>query len=201
MRIKLEPNRDIATSSFDIANARFSIFGAGIKGTKPYMQGTLADVYQWMNSPRLADLTQQLRGLADKDAQRAFKAKALPFATFSGQFAYRNAHELIQHSGLQCFDFDGLSAPGEVQQVRDALAGDEYFTTELMFTSPSGNGVKWVTHVDLARGTHEMWYAAIREYLRRTYGLEADPAPANVASACFLCSDSNLVINSEITLR
>lgn len=186
---------------FDVLNAKFSLFSAGINtqgGQKPYMQGTLKDVYTWMNSQKMVDLTHELRSIKDEKEQKAFKAERLPFVTFSGQFSYRNAKGLIQHSGLLCFDIDHLANEDEVWHIRKLLQEDVYFDTDFMFTSPRGTGVKWVTHIDLARGTHEQWYAAIREYLRRTYGIEADPLPANVASACFLCFDANLVVNSIV---
>ena len=186
---------------FDIMQARFSLYEAGIntpQGQKPAMQGTLKDVYDWMNSMNMMELTRELRSIEDEKAQKVFKAEKLPFVTFSGQFSYRNAQGLIQHSELQCFDIDHLANKEEVWRVRKLLEADEFFDTELMFTSPRGNGVKWVTHIDLTRGTHEQWYAAIREHLRRAYGIEADPMPANVASACFLCFDANMIINPII---
>ncbi len=186
---------------FDITKVLFSLYGAGIntpQGQKPVKQGTLKDVYAWMNSMHMMELTHELRSIKDEKAQKAFKAERLPFATFSGQFRYRNAQGLIEHSGLQCFDIDHLANKDEVWRVRKLLEADEYFDTELMFTSPRGNGVKWVTHIDLSRGTHEQWYAAIREHLRRAYGIEADPMPANVASACFLCWDANVIINPQV---
>lgn len=189
------------SSPWNINEARFSLFGAGINtpnGQRPAIQGTLHDVYSWMNSMRLYELTRQLRAIDDEKEQRAFKASRLPFATFSGQFSQRRSDGLISHSGLQCFDIDHLSGPADVRRVRQLLLDDPYFETELMFTSPRGNGVKWVTHVDLSRGSHAMWYAAIREHLRRAYAIDADPAPSNVASACFLCADPLLVINPAV---
>lgn len=187
--------------NFDVTRARFSLFGAGITkktGQKPYMQGTLLDVYAWMNTPRMAELTRQLRAIEDEEQQKDFKATMLPFVTFSGQFNYRKTDGLIEHSSLQCFDFDHLNGLDEVRLVKKMLLTDEYFDTEFMFTSPRGNGVKWVTHIDLSRGTHEQWYAAIREHLRRTYGLNADLLPSNVASPCFLAFDAEMIINPKI---
>ena len=177
------------------------MFNAGINkpsGQKPYMQGTLNDVFAVMNTPQIAQLTRELRALKDEKQQKLFKAEKLPFVTFSGQFSYRNTKGLIAHSGLMCFDFDHLPNDADVQRVRRVLLGDPTFATELMFTSPRGNGVKWITHIDLERGDHAKWYRAIRQYLLYNYGIEADPAPSSVCSACFLCWDADLVINKEI---
>lgn len=188
---------------FDATNATFSLFGAGItkpEGQRPYMNGTIKDVLEWMNRPKMMHLTEQLRSIVDEKEQKDFKATKLPFVTFSGQFKYRNEEGLVQHSGLQCFDFDHLDSYQEICRIKAMLMSDPFFSTELMFTSPRGNGLKWVTHIDLGRGSHQQWYLAIRNYLRATYGLEADGAPANVASACFLCYDSELIINPEFNL-
>ena len=133
-------------SAFDAATAQFSLYGAGInkkESQTPHKQGTLSDVIEWMRSPRMKELTEQLRSIDDPKEQKKFKAEKLPFATFGGTFSYRNAEGLIQRSGLLCFDFDHLDADDEVARVRRLLT--------------------------------------------------AEPSPKNVASACFLCYDPDLV--------
>lgn len=142
----------------EVMKHRFSLFAPGIntpKGQRPYKQGTFMDVYQWMNSTKLMLLTQQLRGIKDEKEQKAFKASRLPFVTFSGMFDYRRQEGLIQHSELQCFDFDHLGGRENLWRVRQQLENDPYLETMLMFTSPRGDGVKWVTKIDLTRGPHE----------------------------------------------
>ena len=184
-------------NTVDVTEAKFSIFEAGINkpsGQQPSMQGTLQDVWTLMNSERMVKLTKELRALTDVKEQRRFKADCLPFVTFSGQFSYRNERSLIAHSALQCFDFDHLDSADELRRIRELLLNDPVFETDLLFVSPRGNGLKWVTHIDLARGEHKMWYQAIRHYLAKTYGIEADPAPSSVCSACFLCHDPDMVI-------
>ena len=83
-------------------------------------------------------------------------------------------------------------------RVKLLLVADPYFETRMAFTSPSGDGLKWITQVDLGRGTHEQWYRAIRNYLQQQYGLSADPAPSSVVSACFLCFDANVMVGEDI---
>lgn len=191
-------------SEWSPQTAHFSLFAAGINkagSQKPYKQeGTLEDVYRWMNSMKMMQLTKQLRSITDEKEQKAFKASHLPFATFSGTFSYRNQQGLLKHSELLCFDFDHFGGKDSLWKARKQLENDPYFDTMLMFTSPRGDGVKWVTHIDLSRGPHEKWYRAVSNYLRQTYGLEADKAPANVASACFLCWDADMIINPSLNL-
>lgn len=186
---------------WDAKTAKVSMFGAGINKAAsqiPYKQGYLLDVVNWINTPKMLSLTNELRSIKDEKLQKTFKSEKLPFVTFAGTFTRRKADGLIEYSGLQCFDFDHLGGMEEVRRVRTLLEKDPVFDTELMFTSPRGDGVKWVTHVDLIRGTYEKWYLAIVNYLRATYGLTADPAPKNVASACFLCWDAELVVNKNV---
>lgn len=136
--------------------AQFSLFAAGItkpEGQRPYRQGTLLDVYRWMNSMKMMQLTKELRNIKDKERRSEFKKNHLPFATFSGTFSYRNQKGLIRHSEMICFDFDKVGDNDAVMRAMQMLLDDPYFETVLMFTSPSGDGVKWVTHVDLSRET------------------------------------------------
>lgn len=182
-----------------VEQARFSLFAPPISSVMPYKKdATLEDVCTWMNSVKLIKLTNELRKIKDEDEQRKFKATRLPYATFSGQFSSRKADGLIEPSGLMCFDFDHLGSIDEVRRVKKLLVSDTYFATMLMFTSPRGEGVKWVTHVDLSRGDYKRWYAAITHYLLSTYGLVADSAPSNIASACFLCFDAEMVTLNSI---
>ena len=181
---------------------RFSLFGAGINkpsGLVPHIrEATLRDVYRWMNTMRMKELTDKLRSIGDERGRKLFKASRLPFATFSGTFSRRCAEGLISHSSLLCFDFDHLGDSHEVMRVKLLLVADPYFETRMAFTSPSGDGLKWITQVDLERGTHEQWYRAIRNYLQQQYGLSADPAPSSVVSACFLCFDANVMVGEDI---
>lgn len=65
----------------DVTTAHFSLFAAGINkpsSQRPYKQGTLKDVYCWMNSMKMMQLTEQLRGIKDEKEQKLFKASFLP---------------------------------------------------------------------------------------------------------------------------
>ena len=99
--------------------------------------------------------------------------------------------ELVEHSGLICFDFDHLNHPEEVRRI---LLADTYFETLLLFVSPSGNGLKWVIGIDLQQASHEQWFQAVSNYLKFTYQLDADPACRNVSRACFLPHDPECYI-------
>lgn len=196
--------RDVKQKQKPMQDANFlthqlSFYPPGIgkpSSQTPYCNGTLNDLYGKMNSMELFNLTRELRDIKDEKQQKMFKQEKLPFVTFSGTFSRRDANHLIEHSGMLCFDFDHLNGPADVSRVRSLLLADPHFETEMMFTSPRGNGVKWVTSIDLSRANHERWYRCISYYLQTQLQLDPDPMPKNVASACFICFDSNLYINN-----
>ena len=69
----------------------------------------------------------------------------------------------------------------------------------MMFTSPSGDGFKWVVGIDLAKCDHRTWFQALSNYVRITYGLETDAKCINVSRACFLPYDANCYVHPEIS--
>ena len=158
---------------------------------------TLIDVYNYITLDHDAlTNTRLLRAMEDVDERKKFKAKNFCFACFSGTFSYRKDDCLIEHSGLLCLDFDHLPHL-EMRDIRKKLIADPYFTTQLLFTSPSGDGLKWVVDIDLKECDHKTWFRAISNYVRETYRLEADPQCANVSRACFLPSDGSCYVNLE----
>ena len=89
---------------------------------------------------------------------------------------------------------DHLQKPDE---LKERLLNDQYFETELLFTSPSGDGLKWVVSIDQSQGDHQFWFLAIANYLRQTYQVELDESGKDVSRACFLPHDAAVVINPK----
>ncbi len=154
---------------------------------------SLEDVFLRVATNRYMDVTAELRSLATPKERRDFKAKRLDFVCFSGLFSHRRDDGLTRHSSLLCLDFDHLGP--RLPEARALLADDPCLETELLFTSPSGDGLKWVVEIDLQRATHRTWFRAIQEYARRTYGLEADANCANESRGCLLCHDPMAYVN------
>lgn len=185
--------------TWEVRQAEMSYFEADITNTMPKRYINLEQLYRQLTTDeQLKQVTERLRATTDEKEQKNIKRQQLPFVTFAGTFKQRLASELIKLSSLLCIDIDHLGSEEEVEQVRRRLLDDEFFTTELLFTSPRGRGVKWVTHIDLRRGDYPTWYRAVVRYLRERYQLQPDTAPANVASACFLCHDARAVVNPEV---
>ncbi len=144
----------------------------------------------------LRNIIKEVReGRADEKEARRYKAAHFDFACFSGTFSYRRDDCLTAHSGLLCLDFDHV---GDVHAVKAALLKDTYFTTQLLFTSPSGDGLKWVIGIDLAKCDHRTWFCAMRNYIRTTYQQEVDEKCVNVSRCCFLPHDGNCHVNPII---
>jgi hypothetical protein len=109
-------------------------------------------------------------------------------------FSKRSDNALIRHSGLLCIDFDHLPDPGDLFR---RLLLDDYFDTQLLFRSPSGDGLKWIIPVDLSEYTHGEFFEAVAEHILQSYGVQIDKSGSDVSRACFLPYDPHAYINPE----
>ncbi len=177
-------------------NILFSYFNAPAQNTNPNGEMSIMGAYEYITSNASARVrTQVLRAFQDMDKRRKYKAENFDFACFSGQFAQRTDKELVKHSGLLCLDFDHVGSCDDVCQLRRRLIGDPILSTALSFVSPSGDGLKHVATIDLSKGDHRRWFYAIRDYVRKTYGMEADRTGVNVSRACFLPHDESCYVH------
>jgi hypothetical protein len=143
---------------------------------------------------------------------RKFKAANFDYCTFSGIFTTRSDKALIKHSGLLCFDFDHLQ---NVEELFNRLLQDEYFDTQLLFRSPSGNGLKWIIPMNVEPctlhpspftsnsplgdlGVHSSYFSAISNYILQTYGVAVDKSGRDISRACFLPHDPRVYINPRL---
>jgi hypothetical protein len=170
----------------------FSFFKAPITNTKPHKAVSLLQIYNAIKGDYYRDRTQKLHAISDVGQARLFKAANFDYCTFSGVFTTRNDKALTKHSGLLCLDFDHLQS---VDMLRNQLLKDEYFDTQLLFCSPSGNGLKWIISIDTAT-THGEYFAAVSNYIKATYNVEVDKSGKDISRACFLPYDPQAFINS-----
>lgn len=172
----------------------FSFFHAPITNTKPDSAFTLLDAYNYIVGNQAMERTDKLRSFNDGKQSRMFKAANFDYCTFSGIFTTRTDKALIKHSGLLCIDFDHLQ---NLDSLRSQLLQDEYFDTQLLFRSPSGDGLKWVIEIDISQTTHADYFRAVANYLFQTYGVEADKSGKDISRACFLPHDPYCFINPK----
>jgi hypothetical protein len=178
--------------SSDIVVRHFSFFKAPVRNTIPHKSICLLDAYNYIVGDYAKQRTEKLRGIKDPKQARQYKASTFDYCTFSGMFQTRNDKALISHSGLLCIDFDHLQ---NVDLLRNQLLQDEYFDTQMLFVSPSGDGLKWIIPIDTKQTTHSNYFAAVANYILQTYGVEVDKSGRDISRACFLPHDPLSFIN------
>lgn len=172
----------------------FSFFRAPISNTIPCRSANLLDIHKYVTSEYAKARTLQLRSITDKTAARQFKAHNFDYATFSGRFANRQDKQLLEPSHYLCVDFDHVP---DVEELVSQLLQDEYFDTELLFRSPSGDGVKWIIPVTSVEHTHAKYFCSVANYIKETYGLEVDQSGKDISRACFLPYDPSAYLNPK----
>lgn len=173
---------------------QISFFKAPVKNVLPNATINLKEVAQLIKGEDYKQRTFTLRNLSDKATAKTYKAQSFDYVTFSGTFSQRADKHLLKHSGLLTIDFDELQ---EIEETKAKLLEDEYFETELLFVSPTGNGLKWIIPIDIKLDTHLNYFKAIEKYIKQTYGLAIDPSGKDISRPCFLPQDNNLYINPK----
>ena len=123
---------------------QFSFFRKPIWNTAPYKNVTLYDVFTYITGAYAVPQTEHLRSISEKKAAEAYKTRAFDYVSFGGTFSKRDDEFLIFPSDLLCLDFDHVP---NVQMYRQMFLADPEFETALMFTSPSGHGIKWIVPI------------------------------------------------------
>ena len=173
---------------------KFSYFKAPVSNIIPAKDITLLEAFKLIKSEPCRDRTNRLRSITSKAEARKFKASKFDYATFSGTFSKRNDKALLNHSGLLTIDFDHIP---NLLQLKNQLLSDEYFETELLFISPSGDGLKWIISIDITVSTHQNFFNAIANYIKEVYQVEVDKSGKDISRACFLPHDPDVFINPK----
>lgn len=176
----------------EVGGAYFSFFRAPISNTKPLKAISLLDVYKYIVGDYARQRTEKLRSFDNVKRARTFKAANFDYCTFSGTFNSRNDKELIKHSNLLCLDFDHIK---DLETLFKRLLNDEYFETQLLFRSPSGDGLKWIIPIDTSQTAHSNYFASVANYILQTYGVEVDKSGRDISRACFLPYDPQAYLN------
>jgi hypothetical protein len=158
----------------------------------------LSEIHNLITSNTYEAVTNQLRAITDPKEKRSYKAKHFDYITFSGTFNKRNDDDLIKHSLLMTVDLDHLE---NLDSTKEMLLNDEYFDTELLYKSPSGDGLKWIIKIDLDQATHQEYYIAVSNYLEQQYKIKVDASGKDISRACFLCYDPKAYINPRHTIK
>lgn len=175
----------------------FSFFSRPVTNNKPCAIINAREAYEMITSARYASQTRLLRAITDKDSARNYKARSFDYCCFSGTFSTRSAQGLINHSGFLTIDFDHIR---NLYSLKSRLIENTSFKTVLAFTSPSGDGLKWIIEIDIGAYSHLTWFNSIFAYLRCNYKIEADKSGKDVSRCCFLPYDPEAYINPEFII-
>ena len=153
---------------------------------KPTKSITIDELFEAIKKGKWRAAQDRVRAAKSKDEQSREKKK-VPAVTLSGAFSpSRKEDNLIAHSGFIALDFDHITE-------MDHLMGDPY--TYAYFSSISGQGRVVVVKIDGSK--HKESFRWLQNYYFEKYGLTLDPAPSNVASLRFVCSDENIFVNKR----
>jgi hypothetical protein len=167
---------------------KFNFFQSPITNTSPTGVWGLDDVHRYIATSEVARKnTEELRSIKDERQHREFKAKNFDSVTFSGVFTKRCADGLIEHSGLVVLDIDHVGE--KVNELKGLFIIDQMLQPLIVFTSPSGDGLKVVVEIDLEKGDHLTWFYALKGYVSEIYGISIDEKCKDVGRACFLPYD------------
>ena len=173
---------------------QFSFFRKPIHNIEPIRAVTVVDIYRYIVGPYAEKQTLELRAIGNPSESKIYKATHFDYCTFSGLFRKRNERELVMHSELMCIDFDRV---GDPEELKVRLLNHDYFDTELLFTSPSGDGVKWIIPIELKGWKHSDYFQAVCNCIEATGLPPVDKSGSDVARSCFLPWDPKAYINPK----
>lgn len=171
-----------------------SFYAKPVRNVFPSKVLRLHEIFDLITGDTYKEMTQKLRAMSDPKEKRKFKANNFDYVTFSGTFKKRADSELITHSSLLTIDFDHLN---NQSQLKEKLLTDAYFDTEMLFTSPSGDGLKWIVRIDLNQCSHDDYFNAIANYILNTYNIKVDASGKDCSRACFLVHDPEAFLHQR----
>lgn len=195
--ILINPEQEIQS---ELAETKISHFHSPIKNILPHSTISISKIHKKIvNDVSLMHNVLKLRKQS-KDEQKILKATQLQYFTPSGSFSQRNKDYLIEHSGYLCLDFDDIPQT-EIPELKSKLITDKLIPTVLLFTSPTGTGVKWITRIQANAETHGQYFDAVTNYVLATYEIQVDKSGRDVARACFYSHDSDAYLGEPDDTR
>lgn len=170
---------------------KFSYYKGPIRNVKPFRSITLADAADIIRSDEFKEDIERLRTATNEATQKTIKG-SLSYFTFSGVFTKRLNDGLKSHSGYICIDIDDLPAE-RLTELRQQLIDSDIAT--LIFTSPSGNGLKVIFRIDPAH--HDETFTDIASFIDDNFNVTVDQSGKDVARACFVSYDPDVHFNPD----
>lgn len=173
-----------------------------------YKFSVFKDLLKSKDTPYLVDLTKIVNRIkqgksleiinrvrAAKNKEEADKIKQeLPCILFAGEFAQRNSNGLLKASGLMCLDFDKYENDEVMLQHRSMLEHNPHFV--LIFTSPSGKGLKGVIRV--SENINKELFPKVFKAFKKEFDYDYwDGSSCNIDRVCYESYDRSIFVNEE----
>ena len=145
-------------------NPKISVFRSLFNSKETPFTLEAIEVYNRIKqgNPELIGKIKKLRA-GDTDSKMQLMA-----IMFNGTFSERKDDGLIKHSGLCVLDFDKYPDAKTLEAERNRLKDCPY--VYMMFTSPSGNGLKVVIRTpESTKFEHKRRFEAYKEYINSDY--------------------------------
>jgi len=172
-----------------------SLFNNALQKTGSVL--TVEQTVNMIKTDALRTVTTQYRMLDAGIEKDEYKKTSFPAVTWSGVFKQRKGDQILTHSALICLDIDKLM-PGRHNKLKRLLSEDEH--TFFLFTSPSGNGLKWVIKIEADATKHLDYFKALEIYAKQEYDIEIDKSGKDTTRLCFLCWDAQCYVNWDSVL-
>lgn len=189
--------------------SKFSLFRGNIRNVTNAENVTLQVIFDLITSLQFVAKTKTLRVIKGKKNKDEFKIDNFDYVTFNGVFSRRDENSLLLPSQLFIVDIDHLG--DRLKAVRQRLISDKVMCPQLIFISPSGDGLKIIVRIDFSVvdpsvQTNRMGniWQAVNTYFGKVYADLITPNEKNhfidgagkdISRACFLCYDETAWLN------
>lgn len=179
-----------------------SLYRPPVSNTKPDEALTISQIYQRIigedgDGESLRKTTHQLRAISDKTERSKFKQTKFSHFSVGGTFSKRAITGLTHPSNLVVIDLDHVGDNDEVEDLKKRMSEDEELNPILLFTSPSGDGLKVIVNIrQEIKGDQDFKKAfySLQYYIQETYHLEVDSSGKDICRACFLPYDDKAIL-------
>jgi len=188
--------RQLLNGQFTVNYPKISFYMAPVTNVNPSKEIDLFQIYQAITGHYYKKATELFRAMEPGEAKAAFKKSRFDHVTFAGTFTARKTEGLKNLSGYAVFDFDHLQEPGKLKGL---LIADPFLDVQMIFTSPSGDGLKMILFNEDA-APYNIFYGVVVNYLKNKYPIFAanlDGKTKDIARTCFLCHDANAFIKPQ----
>lgn len=166
----------------------FSYFLKPVWNTEPFTEASIKELYEVIKTT-YKDETLRVRELQG-DAKRKYKTKNFDSVCFAGTFEKRSNNSIKELSGLMCLDIDH---DPDILLLKEVLPLDKFLDAQLIFTSPSGDGLKVIISNPYPELEYSESYLKVMDYFLKTYGRKLDNTQ-DIARGCYICHDPEVWI-------